>query len=326
MQGENIMKKLTMKDIGLMTNVSQSTVSRVISGHPNVKEEVRQKVLKCINDNNFLSDINAKIMRGESSNILGFLSTNFDNPYYLEMVKYVEKQAREKGYTVIVMNSEKDEKIERAHLKELIRRKIDGIIVAPVSARNLKLVKDNQIPFVVLNEKITWADSFYTSLFNAGVEIAKFFKKKNYSKVGYIGEMYSDKLNGFLSEINKDKILNSENSNILFTLEKGFKKRIKPLIKNVDKTCDAFFMSSDEIALTVIKETRKMNINLYEKEIVGFDNTLVADTLEISSIEQPMEEMVELAVEVLLKKIRKEIPLEKIFNIELEPKLIIRPK
>lgn len=320
------MKKLTMKDIGILANVSQSTVSRVMSGHPNVKEEVRQRVLKCINENNFMPDINARIMRGESSNILGFLSTGFDNPYYLEMVRYVEKRARQKGYTVIVMNSEKDEKLERAHLKELITRKIDGLIIAPVSARNLKLAKDNKIPFVVINEKITWADSFYTSLFNAGVEVAKFFKEKNYSRVGYIGEANSDKLKGFSSEINKEKIINLEKSNLLFTIEKGFKKKIKPLIKNIDKECEAFFMSSDEIALAVIKETRKLNINLYEKEIVGFDNTLVADTLEISSIEQPMEQMVELAVEVLLKKIKKEISIEKTFNIELEPKLIIRPK
>ena len=320
------MKKLTMKDIGILANVSQSTVSRVMSGHPNVKEEVRQRVLKCINENNFMPDINARIMRGESSNILGFLSTGFDNPYYLEMVRYVEKRARQKGYTVIVMNSEKDEKLERSHLKELITRKIDGLIIAPVSARNLKLAKDNKIPFVVINEKITWADSFYTSLFNAGVEVAKFFKEKNYSRVGYIGEANSDKLKGFLSEINKEKIINLEKSNLLFTIEKGFKKKINPLIKNIDKECEAFFMSSDEIALAVIKETRKLNINLYEKEIVGFDNTLVADTLEISSIEQPMEQMVELAVEVLLKKIKKEISIEKTFNIELEPKLIIRPK
>lgn len=320
------MKKLTMKDIGILANVSQSTVSRVMSGHPNVKEEVRQRVLKCINENNFMLDINARIMRGESSNILGFLSTGFDNPYYLEMVKYVEKCARQKGYTVIVMNSEKDEKIERAHLKELITRKIDGLIIAPVSARNLKLAKDNKIPFVVINEKITWADSFYTSLFNAGVDVAKFFKEKNYSRVGYIGEANSDKLKGFLSEINKEKIINLEKSNLLFTIEKGFKKKIKPLIKNIDKECEAFFMSSDEIALAVIKETRKLNINLYEKEIVGFDNTLVADTLEISSVEQPMEEMVELAVEVLLKKIKKEISIEKTFNVELKPKLIVRPK
>lgn len=318
------MKKLTMKDIGKLVNVSQSTVSRVLSNHPNVKEEVRQRVLKCIQDNNFVPDISAKIMRGESSKILGFVSTNFANPYYLEMVNYVEKEARKNGYTVIVVNFEKDERLEKIHFKELVTRKVDGIISAPVSAKNLKLLKMSGIPFVVLNEKISWVDSFYTSLFNAGVEVAKYFIKNNFKRVAYIGEKESDKLKGFLSEINRENHLNSTESNILFTLEKGFRKKIPEKIKKLDLKCDAIFFSSDEIALLFIKEARKYNINLYEKEMVGFDNTIISQTLGITSIEQPMENMCELAMKVLLERIEKKNKTSKIFNTELEPKLIIR--
>lgn len=318
------MKKLTMTDIGKLTNVSQSTVSRVLSNHPNVKEEVRQKVLKCIQDNNFIPDMSAKIMKGKSSKILGFVSSNFDNPYYLEMVNYVEKEARKNDYTVIVMNSEKDEKLEKNHFKELITRKVDGIISAPVSAKNLKLLKMSGIPLVVLNEKISWVDSFYTSLFNAGVEVAKYFTENNFSKVIYIGEKESDKLNGFLSEINKKRHLNNIEDNILFTLEKGFKKKIPEKIKKINLKSDAIFFSSDEVALLFIKEARKYNINLYEKKIVGFDNTIISQTLGISSIEQPMENMCELAIKALLERIKTKDNIDKIFNIELEPKLIIR--
>lgn len=318
------MKKLTMTDIGKLTNVSQSTVSRVLSNHPNVKEEVRQKVLKCIQDNNFIPDMSAKIMKGKSSKILGFVSSNFDNPYYLEMVNYVEKEARKNDYTVIVMNSEKDEKLEKNHFKDLITRKVDGIISAPVSAKNLKLLKMSGIPLVVLNEKISWVDSFYTSLFKAGVEVAKYFTENNFSKVIYIGEKESDKLNGFLSEINKKRHLNNIEDNILFTLEKGFKKKIPEKIKKINLKSDAIFFSSDEVALLFIKEARKYNINLYEKKIVGFDNTIISQTLGISSIEQPMENMCELAIKALLERIKTKDNIDKIFNIELEPKLIIR--
>ena len=42
------MKKLTMKDIGILANVSQSTVSRVMSGHPNVKEEIKKEFLNVL--------------------------------------------------------------------------------------------------------------------------------------------------------------------------------------------------------------------------------------------------------------------------------------
>lgn len=311
------MKKLTMKDIGKLANVSQSTVSRVLSNHPNVKEEVRQRVLKCIQDNNFVPDISAKIMRGESSKILGFVSTNFANPYYLEMVNYVEKEARKNGYTVIVMNSEQDEKLEKIHFKELITRKVDGIISAPVTSKNLKLLKMSGIPFVVLNEKISWVDSFYTSLFNAGIEVAKYFKSKNYTKTAYIGDLSSNKLKGFLQEFKDEKI------NELMLLEYPNKYKYSEL-KKIEEKSEAIFFSSDKIALIFINELRKYGINIYEKELVGFDNTVISQTLGISSIEQPMENMCELAIKVLLEKINKKAKLDKIFNIELEPKLIIR--
>lgn len=318
------MKKLTMTDIGKLANVSQSTVSRVLSNHPNVKAEVRERVLKCIQDYNFMPEVNKHILKRERLKILGFVTSNFKNPYYLEMVNFVEKEARKNGYTVIVMNSEKDEKLEKRHYKELIMMKVAGVISAPVSSKNLKILKMSGIPFVILNEKVSWVDSFYTSLFNAGVEVAKYFKKSNFCRVAYIGEKESEKLDGFLTEINKEKHLNYPESNILFTIEKGFQKKISSKIKEIDLKCDAIFFSSDEVALLFIKEARKYNINLYEKEIVGFDNTIISQTLGISSIEQPMKNMCELAIKVLLERIKTKDNIDKIFNIELEPKLIIR--
>lgn len=319
------MKKMTMKDIGQLAGVSQSTVSRVLSGKGYIKEEVKERVLSIVDQYNFYPNLNACIMRGDKTKILGFISTCFENQYYFEMVKFIEEEARKYGYTIIVMNSEKDEKIEKAHILELLKRKVDGFIIAPVNIKNLKLIKNNNIPLVVLNEKIDWIDSFYTSLFTAGEQVANFFSEdKNINKVGYIGEMYSDKLEGFKSKINDKRILNNENLNIYFTLEKGFKNKLSEKVKNIDMTCDAFFMSSDEVALCIINECRKNNMDILSKKIVSFDNTIISEALQISSIKQPMKRMIFLAMEVLTKKINNEIPLEKIFNMKLEPKLIVR--
>ena len=71
--------KLTMKQIGDLLGVSQSTVSRVINNHPNIKKEVRDRVLKFIDENEFLPDYSAQILRGEKSKILGLLTVDFKN-------------------------------------------------------------------------------------------------------------------------------------------------------------------------------------------------------------------------------------------------------
>ena len=318
------MKKLTMKDIGILANVSQSTVSRVLSNHPNVKKEVRERVLKCIEENEFSPDINAKIMRGESAKILGFVSAGFDNPYYLEMVGFVEREARRRGYSVIVMNSEDDEDLEKYHFKELMTRHVDGIVSAPVSLKNLKFLKNNKFPFIVLNENIDWVDSFYTVLANGGKEVAKYFKEKKFTKVGYIGENKSEKYRGFLEEINSDKIINNIDDNITFGLEKDLRKVIKREVKKINLDCEAFFFSSDTIAFIFLEEAEKQGISLEGKTLVAFDNTIISKVLKISSVEQPMEHLVEEGLDLLLEKVKKNIKLEEVYNIGLDPKLIIR--
>lgn len=318
------MKKLTMKDIGILANVSQSTVSRVLSNHPNVKKEVRERVLKCIEENEFSPDINAKIMRGESAKILGFVSAGFDNPYYLEMVGFVEREARRRGYSVIVMNSEDDEDLEKYHFKELMTRHVDGIVSAPVSLKNLKFLKNNKFPFIVLNENIDWVDSFYTVLANGGKEVAKYFKEKKFTKVGYIGENKSEKYRGFLEEINSDRIINNIEDNVTFGLEKDLRKVIKREVKKINLDCEAFFFSSDTIAFIFLEEAEKLGISLEGKTLVAFDNTIISKVLKISSVEQPMEHLVEKGLDLLLEKVKKNIKLEEVYNIGLDPKLIIR--
>ena len=318
------MKKLTMKDIGILANVSQSTVSRVLSNHPNVKKEVRERVLKCIEENEFSPDINAKIMKGESAKILGFVSAGFDNPYYLEMVGFVEREARRRGYSVIVMNSEDDEDLEKYHFKELMTRHVDGIVSAPVSLKNLKFLKNNKFPFIVLNENIDWVDSFYTVLANGGKEVAKYFKERKFTKVGYIGENKSEKYRGFLEEINSDRIINNIEDNVTFGLEKDLRKVIKREVKKINLDCEAFFFSSDTIAFIFLEEAEKLGISLEGKTLVAFDNTIISKVLKISSVEQPMEHLVEKGLDLLLEKVKKNIKLEEVYNIGLDPKLIIR--
>ena len=57
---------------------------------------------------------------------------------------------------------------------------------------------------------------------------------------------------------------------------------------------------------------------------MAFDNTIISKVLKISSVEQPMEHLVEKGLDLLLEKVKKNIKLEEVYNIGLDPKLIIR--
>ena len=312
--------KLTMKQIGDLLGVSQSTVSRVINNHPNIKKEVRDRVLKFIDENEFLPDYSAQILRGEKSKILGLLTVDFKNQYYLEIVNYVEKTAREKGYSIIVMNSERSSTLEKKHIIELQKRGVDGIVACPVSEENMIFIKKLGIPFVVVNEILNKFDSFSTSLFKGGEIAANFLIDKGHKHIGYIGEYPSLKFDGF-----KQKYpLNTDNWNFFANLNLNFIDDLEIFIKTSGIQCSAYFVSSDFMALNFLKTLKKLKIDYSNIEFVGFDNTLLSEALNISSIQQPMQKMIELSLNTLTKKIDGTWKDEnKVLNVELEPTLLI---
>lgn len=313
--------KLTMKQIGDLLGVSQSTVSRVINNHPNIKKEVRDRVLKFIDENEFLPDYSAQILRGEKSKILGLLTVDFKNQYYLEIVNYVEKIAREKGYSIIVMNSERSSTLEKKHIIELQKRGVDGIVACPVSEENMIFIKKLGIPFVVVNEILNNFDSFFTSLFKGGEIAANFLIDKGHKHIGYIGEYPSLKFDGF----KQNYPLNTDNWNFFANLNLNFIDDLEIFIKTNGIQCSAYFVSSDFMALNFLKTLKKLKIDYSNIEFVGFDNTLLSEALNISSIQQPMQKMIELSLNTLTKKIDGTWKDEnKVLNVELEPTLLIR--
>ena len=313
--------KLTMKQIGDLLGVSQSTVSRVINNHPNIKKEVRDRVLKFIDENEFLPDYSAQILRGEKSKILGLLTVDFKNQYYLEIVNYVEKIAREKGYSIIVMNSERSSTLEKKHIIELQKRGVDGIVACPVSEENMIFIKKLGIPFIVVNEILNNFDSFSTSLFKGGEIAANFLIDKGHKHIGYIGEYPSLKFDGF----KQNYPLNTDNWNFFANLNLNFIDDLEIFIKTNGIQCSAYFVSSDFMALNFLKTLKKLKIDYSNIEFVGFDNTLLSEALNISSIQQPMQKMIELSLNTLTKKIDGTWKDEnKVLNVELEPTLLIR--
>ena len=79
------------------------------------------------------------------------------------------------------------------------------------------------------------------------------------------------------------------------------------------------------MALHFIKVLKKLKVDYSNIEFIGFDNTLLSEALNISSIEQPMEKMIELSLNTLTKKINGTLKDEnKVLNIELDPTLLIR--
>ena len=87
------MGKVTIKDIAKVANVSYATVSRALSGSPEIGEATRERVLKLCDEMNYIPNSVARSMVKRRTNIMGVITASINNPFMSELIEaIVERQ------------------------------------------------------------------------------------------------------------------------------------------------------------------------------------------------------------------------------------------
>lgn len=118
---------MRIKDVAHEAGVSTATVSHVINETKFVSEETRQKVLQAIEKLNFYPNAHARTLASGRSNIIGLLVSDISNPFFPELVKSIEAAAFERGYNVILFNTNYDAKRTTDYVRRLIELKVAGV-------------------------------------------------------------------------------------------------------------------------------------------------------------------------------------------------------
>ncbi|QHI70798.1 LacI family DNA-binding transcriptional regulator [Tichowtungia aerotolerans] len=154
MNKKNKKRKLTIKDIAQQARVSITTASFVLNGQDEkygIKAETAERVREAVRKNNFQPNYGARILKTGKSNTLAFIAPSITDGFYNEVVVSIETAALKAGYQLILCNSLDNIETEKTYLKNLIERKVDGIVLIPVdpTAKHLQILKDEQIKTVL---------------------------------------------------------------------------------------------------------------------------------------------------------------------------------
>lgn len=325
------MTRLTMKEIAKLANVSQATVSRVINGGKGVSEEAVRRVLETIERVEFVPNRAAQTLKRNHSNIIGLSVTEIYNPYFIEIIDTLENEARNSGYSILLHNARYNPLIEWENIQNFISRQVDGIIVVPTGDYNLERMSKLSTPVVVMTQNRKMFDSVGLDHMKAGRIAGEKFIRAGHRTFGFIGQAPDDKFFGYESVLHENgfafhpehyiRLNDHYNNNFLVRqdIEAYFNQVGQP-----DFTC--VFTANDIMALEFIKAARERRIRIPEDIIViGFDDTYLAKIMDISSINQPIENMAKTTIKIMLNRINNEIPAEtEKVQIRLEPVLITR--
>lgn len=326
--------KVTIKDVANFAQVSTSTVSRVLN-NPDVavKEATRQKIIEAVQILNYTPNAFARGLRTKESQLLGMIVPDITNVFFSVIFKGAETATLEKGFSIILCNTDDQPQKAETYIRSLKERGVDGFIIA---CAHIESILDNlladEFPCVFVNRKAKIIQNKYVIADNIlGAKLAaEYLIKQGHTKIGHIaGPLYTDvglnRMEGYRAAI-KDKGLPFSLEYVVeseFNSKAGYLAALDLLKKKPDIT--AIFAADDSIAIGVIKACNELGLSIPNKlSLVGFSDQPVSSMLNpsLTTVQMPLFEMGYLAGEMLTNIItKKPIANNKII---LKPQLVIR--
>jgi LacI family transcriptional regulator, galactose operon repressor len=128
----------TMRHVAEAAGVSLMTVSRVVNGEPGVTPETAARVERAIRRLGYQRNDMARHLRrtGQGTQTIGLLVDDLANPFFSALARAVEDEARLRKYVVLIGSSNDDMRREREVVSAFCSRRVDGLILVPVSGNH----------------------------------------------------------------------------------------------------------------------------------------------------------------------------------------------
>lgn len=312
----------TIKDVAREAGVSVGTVSKVIN-NITVKPATKAMVENAIRKLNYEPDVYARGFKMNRTNSVAVILPTIWNPFFSELAYNIEKSLSSVGMKMILCNSEDNQSSELEYITMAKQNKVDGIIAITYSDID-KYVSSN-IPIISIDryfsDNITYVSS---DNLTGGKLAAEELIRAGCKNIAYIGR--GSKINNATRNRKKGFVSYCEENNISYKVcdSLGSSKEFNFILNDFltdnfknDIKIDGIFTITDEYARDVIKRLRKFNIKVPDDvQVIGYDGSRssVKDTIEISTIRQPIELIAKKSVSSLIdlidkKEVEKEIVL-----------------
>lgn len=123
------MVNIRQSDIARKLNVSRVTVSKALRDHPDISQEMKEKVLKSAKKMGYVPNLIATQLNTRKTFTIGIVVPDLENSFFAFVVDSMIDFATEKKYHVILTVSREKEAIEQQNIENLIGMRVDGLLV-----------------------------------------------------------------------------------------------------------------------------------------------------------------------------------------------------
>lgn len=119
-----------IREVAERAGVSMSSVSRVLSDHPDVSVIMRNRVLDAVAALGYEPHFLAQSLRTGATMSVGFIASDIGNPLFAEIAQGAERTLRARGYSMLLANAFSDAALGAAHVRSMLQRRVDGMLIS----------------------------------------------------------------------------------------------------------------------------------------------------------------------------------------------------
>jgi LacI family transcriptional regulator len=304
----------TIRDVAKRAGVATMTVSRVINNSGYVSDATRAKVETAVAELGYVPNMLGPSLRFKQTNTLALVLTDITNPFWTTVARGAEDAAHLKGYSVIFCNTDESPEKQEQYLTMLLRRRIDGILLAPAcsSPESVQLIQKQGIAVVVLDRSvpITDVDMIRGDSTGGAYMLAQHLIDLGHTHITMLAgprdvSTSYERVTGFLQALQEAGLEPGENNIVwgAFAQESGRKMAEQVLASDPRPT--AIFAANNFIAIGALRALRDAGLRVPKDiSLVSFDDLPEALSAEpfFTNVAQPTYEMGFQATQILIAR------------------------
>ena len=316
-----------MKDVARLAGVSTSTVSHVINKNRFVSDPIRDKVLAVIKQLNYAPSALARSLKLNQTRTIGMLVTASSNPFYAEVVRGVERSCYERGYSLILCNTEGDIDRMSRSIETLMQKRVDGLLL--MCTENHRPSQDilrcyPSLPIIMMD----WApfegvnDVIQDNSLLGGEMATSYLIARGYTRIACIAGPQDktpakERLEGYRQAMDRAGLPIPSGYEVASDFEFGGGLVAMKQLLALPEPPEAVFTSNDAMAVGVYQALHQAGLSIpQDMAVIGYDDIEIAQymTPPLTTIHQPKDDLGELAIDTLIHRLN---------NPEAEPQVLI---
>lgn len=303
----------SIKEVALEASVSTATVSHVINNTRYVSDAVRARVEAAIAKCRYYPNAHARSLASGKSDIIGLVISDIANPFFPELVKSIEAAAFERGYDVILSNTNYNTERTSHYVRRLIERKVAGVAImtSEMDKRLIDELARREVPAVFLDVGHPGAHmSNIVVDYNGGIEQAiRHLVELGHRRIAFISgspELRSSRRRLEAYQRIMGRLLPGEPDLLFegnFKVDGGRRAAASLLRAHRNNMPTAVIAANDLMAIGVISEIESAGLDVpRDVSVIGFDDIALAAVTRpaLTTVHLPLGDLGAQAVEVLL--------------------------